>query len=383
LLEQKLTFILLAIWGTSIKIYDLRKKGGGMGSFIFWVVVGTTIWMTYDASDLKIPTYGNTYSLNTGALAWFVSAVFLWILAFPYYLVRRSSVLRQRSVRNATSGCSQPSSEVISSDQFKDILFCEIAVDLTFISPADVDEALKNQKVDESIHGLKKPVGAYLLQAGKLNKEQISRIIVFQEKFSPKQSPKTNLTLASHTAALQTELSDNPWFYEFKGQRYGGVSQAEIVDLIKSGQIGYGTPVWQKGFSSWVTVESTLLKTFLNEPPPLTGSLVNNSVVWVLAFAPILGKILEYIIAEFSYGNRIIGHAAVRAGHYWYVTLILNIILTVLDEIQLKKAGHNTDKFKGWLWLIPVYLYQRAKNLNQGLSYFIVWLLSFFLALGD
>ena len=33
------------------------------------------------------------------------------------------------------------------------------------------------------------------------------------------------------------------------------------------------------------------------------------------------------------------------------------------------------------VWLIPVYLYQRAKVLNQNLAYFIVWIVCFALML--
>ena len=66
---------------------------------------------------------------------------------------------------------------------------------------------------------------------------------------------------------------------------------------------------------------------------------------------------------------------------YWFVTLGLNIALAFFDEKRLKNAGHNTDKFKGWVWLVPVYLYQRAKATKQNLAYFIVWIVCFVLVL--
>ncbi|MFO1353881.1 MAG: hypothetical protein U1E88_05305 [Acinetobacter sp.] len=38
------------------------------------------------------------------------------------------------------------------------------------------------------------------------------------------------------------------------------------------------------------------------------------------------------------------------------------------------------EKFKGMVWLVPVYLFQRAKALDQSLAYFIVWIVCFLVA---
>ena len=74
---------------------------------------------------------------------------------------------------------------------------------------------------------------------------------------------------------------------------------------------------------------------------------------------------------------------AVFAGEFFYITVALNILLSFMDEKRLQKAGHNTASFKGWVWLVPVYLYQRAKHLKQNLAYFIVWVCCFlFILLG-
>lgn len=76
--------------------------------------------------------------------------------------------------------------------------------------------------------------------------------------------------------------------------------------------------------------------------------------------------------------------AAARAmenASYWYITLALNLLLPFFDEKRLQKAGHSTSRFRGWVWLMPVYLYQRANNLQQSLAYFIVWLVYFALVL--
>lgn len=59
------------------------------------------------------------------------------------------------------------------------------------------------------------------------------------------------------------------------------------------------------------------------------------------------------------------------------ITIALNIMLSILDERKLEKAGVKTEKFKGMVWLVPVYLFQRAKALDQSLAYFIVWIVCF------
>lgn len=166
------------------------------------------------------------------------------------------------------------------------------------------------------------------------------------------------------------------WFYESSGQRKGPLSENEIVGLIKSGSLSHGSSVWKKGFPDWMKVENTQLREHLDEvaPPPLTGEHVNNTVVWVLAFAPILGLILEFIVAMMVTGSEHRAERAVLRGEFFYVTPLLNVALAYWDEKRLKASGTDTGKFNGMVWLVPVYLFQRAKALRQGNGYFIVWI---------
>ncbi|MBG0843503.1 DUF4339 domain-containing protein [Ectopseudomonas toyotomiensis] len=173
------------------------------------------------------------------------------------------------------------------------------------------------------------------------------------------------------------------WFYEVKGQRLGGIDEPEIIALIQSGKLGHASSVWKQGFTDWVRLEDTPLRIHLDQlsPPPLTGQHVNNTLVWVLAFAPILGLFLESFVAMLVYGDENRAMDAVADNNFFYITIALNILLSVLDEKRLQKAGHNTSAFKGWVWLVPVYLYQRAKQLKQNLAYFGVWIGCFVLML--
>lgn len=154
-----------------------------------------------------------------------------------------------------------------------------------------------------------------------------------------------------------------------------------MVALIKEGKISYGTQVWRKGLGDWCNVEQTELRNYLEDiaPPPLLGDQVCNTLVWILAFMPLISLFVEAIIAYALYGDTYKAETAIANGQFWYVILILNIGLCICDNALLKKAGHNTDKYKGWVWLIPVYLFQRAKTLKQSYSYFVVWLVCFVL----
>ncbi|HEJ1320897.1 TPA: DUF4339 domain-containing protein [Pseudomonas aeruginosa] len=178
------------------------------------------------------------------------------------------------------------------------------------------------------------------------------------------------------------QSSTNQWFYEEKGERKGGVSEQDMIELIRAGRLGYGSSVWAHGFTEWSKLENTPLRQHLQHtPPPLVGSQVNNTLVWVLAFAPIIGYLMEWFVAGAINGSEAAAARAMENASYWYITLALNLLLSFFDEKRLQKAGHNTSRFRGWVWLVPVYLYQRAKNLQQNLAYFIVWLVSFALVL--
>jgi TM2 domain-containing membrane protein YozV len=63
----------------------------------------------------------------------------------------------------------------------KDKLFCEIAIDLGFISYAQATQVLEQQRIDGAI-GQRKPVGAYLHAMKLLEREQIAQILKVQDR---------------------------------------------------------------------------------------------------------------------------------------------------------------------------------------------------------
>ncbi len=169
------------------------------------------------------------------------------------------------------------------------------------------------------------------------------------------------------------------WYYEEKGERKGPVTEATIQQMVKDGKLANDGVVWKKGMHDWTKIENTDFKSHVDDnlPPPLSGDKVNNTVIWILAFAPIIGSILEYMFARIVFHNADVASIMVESGKYWFITVALNIGLSYYDAYCLQKAGHDTSKFKGMAWLIPVYLYQRAKALKHNLAYFITWIVCF------
>ena len=100
-------------------------------------------------------------------------------------------------------------------------------------------------------------------------------------------------------------IAENNWFYENDGQRKGPVSESEIIGLIKASSITKETPLWKEGFSDWMKLENTDLSIHIDKtaPPPLSGAHINNAIVWVLAFAPLIGYVLEWIVASVIHGG--------------------------------------------------------------------------------
>lgn len=97
-----------------------------------------------------------------------------------------------------------------------------------------------------------------------------------------------------HDAQSRTQQ----WFYEEKGERKDGASEQENVEIIRWGRLSYGSSVWMSGLNERAKLEGTLLRQHLQQtPPPLAGSQVNNTLVWVLALAPIIGHLMEWFAA--------------------------------------------------------------------------------------
>ncbi len=68
-----------------------------MSYLISLVIVGTIVWMGCDSSVNEIPcTRSKPYSAWNGPVQWVLCAVLLWLVCFPWYLVLREKVMRDR-----------------------------------------------------------------------------------------------------------------------------------------------------------------------------------------------------------------------------------------------------------------------------------------------
>lgn len=171
------------------------------------------------------------------------------------------------------------------------------------------------------------------------------------------------------------------YHYEENGHRKGPVEKEEIQKLIDNNILDRDSKIWCQEFSDWKSIHETDFDTSKLPPPPLSGSSINNTYIWILAFAPIIGTILEYTIAYAFSSTDYEAEINVENGKYWAATMLVNILLCWLDEKQLNKSGHDTSKFKGWLWLVPVYLYIRCNKTKVNLAPFIIWIGLFILTL--
>jgi len=197
--------------------------------------------------------------------------------------------------------------------------------------------------------------------------------LAWKEGLKSWQPVSSMILVASGNAELSPlTFADTAWHYEMQGERFGPVAESEISAMVSQGRLKRESYVWQQGSPSWVRLESTKFRFhFSSTPPPLTGSAIRNDIVWWLAFAPVIGAFLGGLLGEMT---------NIPYSKLWWVTLALNVGLSIADENLLKKAGHDTSSM-GASWLVPVYLYKRAEILKQNNAYFIVWVILFCLSL--
>lgn len=167
---------------------------------------------------------------------------------------------------------------------------------------------------------------------------------------------------------MQTISKNTLVHYSIDGTKFGPVYQDELKDLYDRGIIKLETKVWWQGLENWIEYRIIFNQNYRASnvnPPPLTGNDINNTVVWLIAFSPILTSALAYFILGFlGLDSELLATI---------ITIALNIWLCYIDEKKLENAGYDTEAILGSAWLIPVYLFKRAKLLVQSNSYAIVW----------
>jgi uncharacterized membrane protein len=67
-----------------------------MFEFVLLIVIGTSVWVGFDAQANKITSSAGEYTAWNGAVGWVLICLLLWIVGFPAYLVRRGKLLGER-----------------------------------------------------------------------------------------------------------------------------------------------------------------------------------------------------------------------------------------------------------------------------------------------
>lgn len=192
------------------------------------------------------------------------------------------------------------------------------------------------------------------------------------------------------------QSNSSNWFCLIKEDgkyvKMGPYSIRELKALQAIGKIDRETSVWRSGLEEWMPLNKTTLfqeLRFDEMAPPIVKEHVTNTWVWILAFAPLISLAIyqvigrQYVISKLSDGSLYTDYSNILNTLQIMsivITLGLNIFLTWKDEKTLRQLGHNTQLL-GSYWLIPVYLFKRAKYLKQNYAYAIVWIITFVLSL--
>ncbi len=91
-----------------------------------------------------------------------------------------------------------------------------------------------------------------------------------------------------------------------------------------------------------------------------------NEMAWIIACAPLIGAFAGGIVSGLFHYN---------VGLLVIVTIAINIFLCVKDSKELNKNGIDTSGLS--TWFVPLYLFQRAKLLNEQPGYPILWCVLF------
>lgn len=169
------------------------------------------------------------------------------------------------------------------------------------------------------------------------------------------------------------------WYYTENGSRKGPVAAEQMRELWKNGILEAGTQVWRAGMTGWSPLLQCAEFSDLGqsqEPPPIAHQAMGNGFIWALSLAPVWGAFIQVLATNIRVS--LTGEAWVFYSQMWWVMVLVNILTLTLDLKQLRAAGHKTERFQWWMYLlVPVYIYQRDKMLNAGMVRFWVWLAAF------
>lgn len=164
------------------------------------------------------------------------------------------------------------------------------------------------------------------------------------------------------------------YYYEIDGKKNGPSTREEIQGFIDNQKLNRESLIWCSSFSDWKPISEADFDLSKLQPPPLKGDAIDNKYLWILGFAPLIGTFIEYLFAYATTNSSEEAELNMANSQYWLIGFGFNILISLLDERSLNRAGHDTTKFKGWVWLIPVYMYVRSNKTKVTLVPFIIWI---------
>jgi len=167
---------------------------------------------------------------------------------------------------------------------------------------------------------------------------------------------------------LPPALPVENWYYFTAGNQQGPVDAATLTGWVEGGILDRSTLVWKAGMADWAALSATSLGARFTTPPPVTGTAVNNTAVWVWAFSALLP--MEQIWQGLGVRNP-------SLHMIWSSWWMPSGLLFWWDASLLKASGNRPRKWEGWqlwgLFIVPVYLFVRAAKLRQNCAYAVVW----------
>lgn len=196
-----------------------------------------------------------------------------------------------------------------------------------------------------------------------------------------------NIDINEQPPVFNTKEEKN-WFCILNDEQSGPYSKRELKDLYQGQKIKGNNLVWKSGMADWQRLDQCDVFNDLHDqsqPPLRKGDHVNNAWIWALAFAPIISSVVfeligsSYLRSELMKGNYDIESLRSTLENInLLITVVINIGFSYMDDRTLKKCGYDTKQLGSYI-IIPVYMYKRAKELNQNLAYFITWIVCFVL----
>jgi hypothetical protein len=86
-----------------------QLAGGGVSILVLLVVLGTSVWVYFDATKIGLRKTGEKaktgkFHVDMGPVGWMVCCLLLWIVAFPAYILLRPGYTRKfQPVRESAS----------------------------------------------------------------------------------------------------------------------------------------------------------------------------------------------------------------------------------------------------------------------------------------